>query len=66
MLQRLGGTRIAGSPLETAVEEVRNLSAELVERAEEAGVELVVLLEQLLDDTFPDLTGENLGVFLAW
>ena len=47
------------------MEEIGDLAAELVERAEEAGVELVVLLKQLLDDRFPDALGGDFGMLLA-
>jgi hypothetical protein len=47
------------------VEEVGDLFGELVERTEEPGVKLVVLLKQLLDQRFPEPLRGDLRIFLA-
>src|SRR5262249_16203979 len=63
--QRFGRSLVTARSLQAGMEEVRHFPRELVERAEEIGVELVVLLKQPLDDGIPDPLGVDLGKALA-
>ena len=63
--QGVGRAGVAGRALQAGVEEVGHLAAELVERSEKAGVELVILLEQLFEDRLPDAVGGDLGMAFA-
>src|SRR5262249_62093720 len=62
MPERLGGPGIAGGPLDAGMEEIGHFATELVERAVETCVEGVVVLEELLNECFPYMVGQGLGM----